>query len=90
MRSTPLGASSELFERVNKMSLTFIQATITKSAPFVGAAVDISGIVGDWTVKVRAHGDESAPGGAPSLLAGQNAGIVIEESSDNFGPVSGR
>src|SRR5689334_22421569 len=66
------------------MTVTFLQAQVTKSATFVGAGVDVSGITGDFTIKCKVHGDESATGGAASLLAGQAARIVIEESVDNF------
>jgi len=66
------------------MAITYIQSQVTKSATFVGSAISIASFVSDWTVKVRAYGDQSAAGGPASLDAGQEARIVIEESLDGF------
>lgn len=35
------------------MTLTEIQARVTKTAAFTGTGLDVSGITGDWTLKVQ-------------------------------------
>lgn len=57
------------------MTMTDVQPYVGKSAAFVGAGVDISAILGDWTVKVQVAG----------LTQGKKARIAIEDSVDAFG-----
>lgn len=35
------------------MTFTEIQAAVSKTAAFSGSAIDISGITGDWTLKIQ-------------------------------------
>lgn len=35
------------------MTLTEIQSRVTKTAAFTGSGVDVSGITGDWTLKLQ-------------------------------------
>jgi hypothetical protein len=35
------------------MTLTELQARVTKTASFTGSGLDVSGITGDWTIKVQ-------------------------------------
>ena len=35
------------------MTLTEVQARVTKTAAFTGSGIDISGITGDWTLKLQ-------------------------------------
>ncbi len=35
------------------MTLTEVQARVTKTAAFTGTAIDVSGITGDWTLKLQ-------------------------------------
>lgn len=35
------------------MTLTEIQARVTKTASFIGSGIDVSGITGDWTLKLQ-------------------------------------
>jgi hypothetical protein len=35
------------------MTLTEIQARVTKTASFTGSGIDVSGITGDWTIKLQ-------------------------------------
>ena len=35
------------------MTLLPVQATVTKTATFTGTAIDVSGITGDWTLKLQ-------------------------------------
>jgi hypothetical protein len=56
------------------ISITTIQAPTTKSAAFQGAGVDVSGITGDWTLKIR----------VTKLTAGKNARFQFTDSTDNF------
>lgn len=35
------------------MTLTEVQARVTKTAAFTGSGLDVSGITGDWTLKVQ-------------------------------------
>lgn len=35
------------------MTLTDVQATVTKTAAFTGTGIDVSGFTGDWTLKIQ-------------------------------------
>ena len=35
------------------MTFTEIQASVNKTAVFTGSAIDVSGITGDWTIKLQ-------------------------------------
>jgi hypothetical protein len=82
-RTARAGSQLQLRKVLKNMAITFVQTQVTKAATFVGAGVSIAGIVGDWTIKARAFGDDVSGTGA-SLTAGQYARISIEESPDNF------
>ncbi len=56
------------------MTHTEIQAYVTKTAAFVGSTVDISGITGDWTLKLQVG----------ALSAGIDARFVFEDSVNDF------
>ena len=53
---------------------TTLQALTTQTGPFTGSAVDVSGITGDFTIKLRVD----------ALTAGNSARLIFEESVDNF------
>ena len=56
------------------MSVTVLQAAVTKTAAFSGAGVDVSAIDFGATIKVR----------VTALTEGKSARIAIEESLDAF------
>jgi hypothetical protein len=60
------------------ISITTIQAPITKSAAFQGAGVDVSGITGDWTLKIR----------VTKLTAGKTVRFQFSDTVDNFTAVT--
>ena len=35
------------------MTLTDVQASVTKTAAFTGTGIDVSGFTGDWTIKIQ-------------------------------------
>src|SRR5579872_443582 len=51
---------------------TTFQALTTQTAPFSGAWIDVSGITGDFILKIRVH----------ALTQGNNCQFLIEESPD--------
>jgi hypothetical protein len=56
------------------MTITSLQALVSKSATFAGSGVDVSGITGDWTLKIQ----------VASLTAGKNVRFQFTDSADNF------
>lgn len=48
------------------MTLTEIQARVTKTAAFTGSGIDVSGITGDWTIKLQLENATNS-GGTPSV-----------------------
>jgi hypothetical protein len=60
------------------ISITTIQAPTTKSAAFQGAGVDVSGITGDWTLKIR----------VTKLTAGKTVRFQFSDTVDNFTTVT--
>lgn len=56
------------------MTHTEIQANVTKTATFTGSTVDVSGITGDWTLKLQVS----------SLTSGLDARFTFEDSVNDF------
>lgn len=56
---------------------TFLQTLTTQSGALASSGVDVSGITGDFTVKLRIH----------ALSVGNNARFVLEESTNAFSTV---
>lgn len=56
------------------MAITTVQALTTKTAPFNGASVNISGITGDWMLKLR----------VAKLTAGKKCRFVFADSVNAF------
>jgi len=56
------------------MTVTAVQALVTKTAAFNGASLDISAITGDWTLKLRVG----------KLTAAKKARFVFVDSVDAF------
>lgn len=56
------------------MTLTDIQAQVTKTAAFDGASLDISGVTGDWTIKLQVS----------ALTAAKKARFIFQDSVDAF------
>ncbi|SRR6266545_3678214 len=56
------------------MTITPIQAQVTKTAAFVGSGVDVSGFIGDWTLKIRVS----------KLTAAKNVRFQFTDSVDAF------
>lgn len=62
------------------MTLTEIQARVSKTASFTGSGIDISGITGDWTLKVQIE----------SLTAAKQARLVFEDTINDYtGSIAG-
>jgi hypothetical protein len=56
------------------MVATPIQAPVTKAGTFQGAGVDVSGITGDWSLRIK----------VTKLTAGKNVRFQFTDSADNF------
>jgi hypothetical protein len=56
------------------MTLTELQARVSKTAAFTGAGVNVSGITGDWTIKLQVE----------SLTAAKKARFVFEDTVDDY------
>lgn len=57
------------------MTILPIQALVTKTAAFTGAQIDVSGITGDWTLKLQV---------ANLTPAGTNARFTFKDSVNAF------
>lgn len=56
------------------MTLTEIQARVSKTTAFTGAGLDVSGITGDWTIKLQVE----------SLTAAKQARFVFEDTVNDY------
>ncbi len=56
------------------MTHTEVQAYVTKTAAFTGSTVDVSGITGDWTLKLQVG----------ALSAGVDARFTFEDTVTDF------
>ena len=56
------------------MTLTEIQARVSKTAAFTGTGIDVSGITGDWTVKLQIE----------SLTAAKQARFAFEDTVNDY------
>lgn len=56
------------------MTLTDVQARVSKTAAFTGAGIDISGITGDWTIKLQVE----------SLTSAKNCRFAIEDTITDY------
>jgi hypothetical protein len=53
---------------------TTIQPPVTNAGVFQGAGVDVSGIIGNWTLRIK----------VTKLTAGKNVRFQFTDSTDNF------
>ena len=56
------------------MTLTEIQARVSKTAAFTGTGVDVSGITGDWTIKLQIE----------SLTTAKNVRFAFEDTVNDY------
>lgn len=56
------------------MTLTDVQARISKTAAFTGSGIDVSGITGDWTLKLQVE----------SLTAAKQVRIGFEDTVNDY------
>lgn len=56
------------------MTLTEVQARVSKTAAFTGSGIDISGITGDWTIKLQVE----------SLTSAKNARFSFEDTVNDY------
>lgn len=56
------------------MTLTELQARVSKTAAFTGSGIDVSGITGDWTLKIQVE----------SLTAAKNCRFAFEDTVNDY------
>lgn len=56
------------------MTFTEIQAKVTKTAAFTGSGLDVSGITGDWTIKINVS----------NMTAAKKARFSIEDTVNDW------
>lgn len=56
------------------MTLTELQSRVSKTAAFTGSGIDISGITGDWTIKVQVE----------ALTANKQCRLSFEDTVNDY------
>lgn len=56
------------------MTLTEVQARVSKTAAFTGTGIDVSGITGDWTIKLQIE----------SLTSAKMCRITLEDTVNDY------
>lgn len=60
------------------MTFTQVQAQITKTAAFVGSGVDVSGLTGDWTLKINVSAMSDSATNTPLIR------LLFEDTVNSF------
>jgi hypothetical protein len=69
------------------MTLTEVQARVTKTASFVGSSVDVSGMTGDWTLKLQVEAlSDSTAVNVPTVRFGFEDAVLADFTGALTGP----
>ena len=69
------------------MTLTQVQAQVTKTAAFIGSGIDVSGMTGDWTLKINVSAlSDSTTTNVPVVRFGFEDSVLTDFTGALMGP----